>query len=253
MAIYSPSYACSEEHGTVKEDVQDSGTTCSVTLRTAWSLRHSLVYDIVGNRRPWPHTSWPVQPLASQAAIVPDKTAYTTSGQSCTYIDALVTITYSTYILDICAESLEPTAEFLTLDWKRFRWGAKNGDPLLEKEAPGKLVKGLNLVRQLFNRTPPLSTSLLTLMGSSNQAAYTSALLGLTFAKETLIYQPPSLQRTIKTNGDMRFNLTLKFSYKPEGWNKYWRAKSQTWEEIFDVDTGLYKCYPPADYSAFLF
>lgn len=252
MTIAYSSVACAEEYGTLKEDINNDGTTCSVTLRCAWTARASLINDIVGARRAWPHSSFPVQPIAMQAGVVPAGN-YVQDGQACAYAEALVTIVYSTLIKDLITETLEPTAEFLTLDWKNFRWGSGNGDPLLEKEAPGRLYKSLNLVRVMADRTPPFATGLLTQIGNVNGAAYTSSMLGLTFAAETLLFQPPNIQRTVNTAGVQKATITTKFSFKPQGWNKYWRAATQQWERIFVYNGAEYKNYPLGDFSAFLF
>jgi hypothetical protein len=178
-----------------------------------------------------------------------------TSGQSCEYLDALVTVAYSTEEEDLLSESLEPTAEFITLDYKRFRWSGADGDPLLEGEAPGKLVRNLNLVRNIM-KIVDIPVATLDLPGSVNHEDYVSALLGLTFPAETLLFQPPAMSRTITTAGAKAWNLNLKFSYKPWGWNKYWRSKTETYERIYIVGMSgadPYNMYPLNDFSDFLF
>lgn len=251
-ASYS-SVSCCEEHAKISEGVGTDEWTASVTLRCAWSNRWLLMADLVGNRRSWPHTGGKL--IARSASSVPAPTYYVQDGQAAAYIDALVSVNYSSSgeEEDLVAESLEPTAEFLTLDYKRFRWGAANGDPLTEGEAPGKLLRSLALVRQLFKVESPLPGDLLTKIGYVNSSSYTSALLGLTFAKGTLLFQPPSLSRTITTDEVQAWNVTLKFMYKPETWNKYWRSKTQAYDEIFLVNGGKYLAYPEGDFSAFLF
>jgi hypothetical protein len=187
-------------------------------------------------------------------------TYFEESGQACEVIDALVTINYSTKEPEeLIAESLEPTAEFITLDYRRFRWGAANGDPVLEGEAPGKLLHGLNLVRTYYKIANP-PAAILTLPGSVNNGAYNSSLLGLTFPVETLLFQPPQLSRKIDTEGAKKWDMTLKFTFKPEGWNKFWRAKTQQFERFwivstdgYGVDVGVqYNMYPLKDFSSLL-
>lgn len=254
MAIYSPAVTCYEEYNTVRESWNLDSVTAEVTLRCAWANRHLLIADLIGNQRSWPHGGFASPPKASSASLVAWDTAYTSVGQSITYVDALVKVRYTHDAEDLISESIEPTADFITLDWKRFRWGAANGDALTEAEAPGKLRRGLSLVRTLYKVAPPLSTKLLTEIGKCNDAQYVSALLGLTFDEETLLFCPPHLTRTIRTDGSDGFNLTMKFMYKPEGWNKFWRAKNQAYEEIFNVAGGpAYKNHPLGDFSDFLF
>ena len=249
MSLYS-SITCYEEHGTATETRTLEDWTASVVVRCDWANRHSLVADVLGNRREWPHAA--NGPVAQTATINPAPTRYGVTGQCINYIDALVTINYGTEKKDLISESLEPTAEFITLDYKRFRWGAANGTPLIEGEAPGKLVRGLSLVRTMYEVPAPLPISLIELPGSVNDANYTSTLLGLTFPTETLLYQPPNLSRTITTAGTDGFTLTLKFMYKKEGWNKFWRHETQQYERIFMVDGGQYDNYPLDDFSDFL-
>jgi hypothetical protein len=46
----------------------------------------------------------------------------------------------------------------------------------------------------------------------------------------------------------------VQFIHKKGGWNKYWRAKTKDYAEIFHVnDAAAHKNYPPADFSDWLF
>ncbi len=251
MATYSPVVTCYEEHGTQHENKTADDWTASVTLRCAWTSRHSLVNDIVGNRRAWPHSGYGTVPLAQSAAIVPCPAKYTVSGQSCEYDDALVTVNYGILRLDLISESLEPSVEFRQLDYRNFRWASASGDPLIEGEAPGKLVRSLALVRNYYNLTS-LHSDLLTLPGKVNQAAYVSSLLGLTFPIETLLFAPGPMSRTITTAGSSGWNLQLKFSYNPNTWNKFWRASYQSWDSIYIAGGAIYRNYPLGDFSNWL-
>lgn len=268
MADYSSSVSCSEELGSVREDFDigsGNGPSMSVDLRCLWSDRFSLVQDIVGNQRAWPHGTWTtVAPRAYAASIKQDTSVFATTGQSNEVVHAIVSVRYGCKVLQLVSESLEPTVEFLTLDHNQFRWANAAadgpGDPVLEAEAPGKLFRGLNLVRTYYqlNSVP---TAILTLPGAVNAAQYVSALLGLTFPAETLLFQPPKLDRVIKTTGATGFNMTLKFQYKPQGWNTFWRAKTREWSKMWILaDAGAdppvaeaeYDNYPPDDFSGLL-
>lgn len=257
MGIYS-TVDCAEENAQVTENADiENGWAASVTLRCAWTDRHALVADILGTGRTYPNTAFLNPPQAASAAIKPpDGDCGTTTGQSINYAYALVTINYSNNVQggeDLVSESLEPTVEFMTEDHRRFRWGAANGDPLLENEAPGRQFHSLNLVRTLYNVTS-MPSAVRSAMGGVNNATYSSALLGLSWAAETLLYHPPNLSRVIKTDGTDGWTLTMKFQDKPEGWNKYWRAKTQSYESIFLADGGgQYKSYPPKSFASLLF
>lgn len=232
-----------------------SGKNASVTLRCNWSLRHDLVADVLANKRQWPHGVAYSPPQARSAAIRPaDGSAYIAYGQTCVYEDALVTINYSTEVKDLVSESIEPIAEFVKQDHKRFRWGSKTGDPLLENEAPGKLTRSLSIVRTMYEVPPPLPAVLLTGVGKTNDAQYQSQLLGLTFAPETLLFTPAGITRTITSNGSDGFTVVLKFMYNPNTWNKFWRAKSRAYEQIFDVESNdPHKNNPTTNFQALLY
>jgi len=254
MGMYS-SVDCCEEHGTARENFGEDATECDVVLRCDWADRYLLVADLLDNRRAWPNLSaWTYPPRAVTCAGQPVKSSYTESGQQCVYTDYLLAVRYSTDAEeDLVAETVEPTAEFITQDYRRFRWGSAAGTPILEAEAPGKLLHGLNLVRQIFKWSSPLPGTLLTCVGGVNNAAYVSALLNLTFATETLLFQPPTLNRTVTTAGAKAWNATMKFSYKPDNWNKFWRAATEDFERMYDYYGGQYDSYPQVDFSDFLF
>lgn len=243
---------CSEKFATLNESFGRDGIKMDVVLYCEWQDRHDLITDLLLNKREYPSLTLTHPPRAVSASCGPMPTRFATIGQTIVYDVAEVSVSYSTEITDTISESLEPTAKFQTLDYRRFRWGSTSGDPILEAEAPGKLVRGLNLVRTYYHLDPPLPTELLTLYGSCNNTAYVSSLLGLTFPAETLLFEPPSLSRAIKSNGEKAFNLTLKFNVNYAGWNTFWRAETGAYERIYDVDNGQYDNYPLEDFSALL-
>lgn len=248
---------CCEEAGTAQENYAEiTGImTASVTLRCAYLDRHALANDIISNRREWPKGGF-VLPRAHSAAIVPVLTPATAepveAGQEVRYAEALVTINYSSVITDLITHSIEPTAEFITLDYRRFRWGAADGLSLAEEEAPGFLLRGLNLVVTEFEVLPPLPGSLISLPGSVNNAALSSALLGLSFGAETLLFAPPVVNMSRNSLGQVKTQLTKKFTYKPQGWNKYYRSVTNSWESIYIAGGAEYKNYPPASFAGLL-
>lgn len=249
MPVIYSTVDCCEEHGTLTENHGLSDFSASVTLRCAWDDRHALMTDLLGNV--WPYvTSWVKPAVCATCGSVPVPTTYEEDGQGIDYIEALVTANYSTReAIDLITESIEPLVEFITLDHKRFRWGSKTGDPLLEAEAPGRQMRSLNLVRSA-KKVLAVPSSALTLPGYVNNTAYTSTILGLTFAIETLLFTPPSLSHTITTDGDPGWDMTVKLAYLPQTWNKFFRAKSGTYQEIFDVqESSAYKSYPLGDFS----
>lgn len=246
---------CAEEYTSdEKFDILTGEISMSTQLRCAYSDRHALVDDILTNLRAHPKASDLIYPpRAVNATIVSVKGNYASVGQTMLPEEALVTVNYSTRAPELISEELEPTAEFLKQDHRNFKW-ADNGDPLLENEAPGRLVRGMNLTRTLFKVTPPLPITLLTLPGCCNAGAYASNLLGLTFASETLLFGQPKLSRSIKMNGTgYEFKLAMRFTYKAQGWNMFWRAKTQTYTRMLTSAGAPYFNHPLGDFSAYLF
>jgi len=250
MSTFSSTVTCTEVHGTRSEGRdRDGNGTVSVTLQCAWTDRWSLADDIVGNQLAYPDAanlfgkSASIRPLASQGAA---------SSQSIEYTDALVTITYANLDPsegeesgeDLLSESLEPTAEFMTLDYHDFIW-SDDSSPLKEGEAPGKLILGLEYQRTLYKQTS-IPGSVLTLPGHVNSNSVTASTLGLTFPAGTLLYKCPTLNRTITSDGEYRWTINYKYSVRYTGWNKYWRASSGAWAEIKTKAGATYKSYPEA-------
>lgn len=253
MANFSDVISCAEEAGSVQESYDDERGTlkASVTLRCAWGDRHLLVADVCGNRKAWPKGSASVAPLAATAAIVPVLTpgSPSVSGQEVEYGEALVTINYTTEIVDVVSESIEPYAEFITLDHKWFRWGSANGAALREEEAPGKLVRGINFVRTELNKTT-LAPELISLIGSVNSSAVVGSIVSFTYAAGTLLYAPPSISYKKDSGGATKFDITKKFTYNANGWNKFFRSSSASWQAIYLAGGGVYNSYPEVDLSA---
>lgn len=243
-------FTAREERGTAQVQYTEDGVTASVTLRVAYADRNAIISDLLSNRRPWPKGNPGLVPLATSVGKVPDEAQYTADGtsESIIYAECLLNVGYTTLELaQPTVDSIEPTSEFITLDARCFRWGSPDGLWVSQEEAPGLLLRGFNFVRTWSDRTEPPHTDYVTLVGSVNNAPVTSSTLGFTFPTETLLYQPPNISWAPRIDGTTRFQLTVKGTYKPQGWNKYWRALSQSWVEMYVAGGGVYKSYPPAD------
>jgi hypothetical protein len=257
---WSPTIDCAEEVGTAIEDYDDELglMTARVVLRCAYADRHLLVASICGARLQWPKGAAGVVPRAGQASIVPVVTpnpaGATSTDEVITYGQALVTITYSTKNEEDVTEEIEPQAEFLTLDHRRFRWGPHNVSnppaPLREEEAPGYIVRGLNLVRTERDVSNPIHEDHYDLIGYVNEDPYVSSLLTRTFDAETLLFQPPTIHYKKDSSGQEKWDLTKKWSIKPQGWNTFFRAATNSWAHIYVAgSTEIYKPYVPGDFS----
>lgn len=248
MAIWS-AVACREEHDTLADQLSIDQSSSTVTLRVAWSLRYALVADILGRSH-----AYLAGLRAASASIKPDGASAITdiSGQILEYQDALVDVSYNSKTTeDLVTEELLPAVDFMTLDWRQFRWGAADGPMLHENEAPGRQRATLAL-----SRTERLLSSIhtdhLTLVGHTNDTLYHSDVLGLDFDIDTLLFQPSRIGSVTDTTGAVKYTLTKSFVWQPDGWNKYWRAKTQQAEEIFIAGGARYYNFPQADFSNIL-
>lgn len=261
MPITYSTVACAEVSHSVQENATETGPTARVQLRCAWSLRDDLVADIVGNLKEWPRIP-NCKAYAQNASVVPAPGGETiTDGQGNTYDEAIVTVNYNqlkagngggdTQNGQLFSESLEPSAEFTTLNHKDFRWTSSSGDKLEPQEAPGKLQIGMDYVLTRYN-VNSIPAAVLNNVGTVNASAINSYLLGLNFAAETALLCPVTPTRQINISGVGKWTLPVRFSIKPTGWNKFWRAKTQSYESIWLADGGAYKSYPTSNMAALL-
>lgn len=253
-----------EEKGSPQEVFSaESGLQVSVTLRCAWDDRFAVLDDILQNQYTYPRCPGS-QCNARTGSSRPyeGKMDSTGTGDSlATYDQALITINYTQDLtredngsggFNIFSESLEPSAEFLTLSPAKFRWTNSSGPKLRPEEAPGKLIVGYDYVQTRYQMASIPVEVINPGPGVVNNAAITAQLLGLTFPIETVLYQNSQPQRTISTSGVTRWTIPSRFSIRPNGWNKFWRP-STGWDEIYDEDAAaIYKNYPLADLSNLL-
>lgn len=249
MPLTFSTVSCSEVYGTRQESGDiNSGYTCSVTLQVSKANLTALLDDIIGNQRTCPWITGPLSPTAKSFGVTP-LAVIGVDGQGYDWDVYHVTIGYSNQITTDVVEELEPIAEFRILDYRRFRWS--NGVPLTENEAPGWLYQSCNLVRK-FSSQPSIPPQLISGIGYVHNAPYVSTTFGLTFPAETLLYCPAPISNATTNYGSSSYNFVVKFSYRPQGWNKYWRPETGTWEQIILPNGSVYKSYPPANLSALL-
>lgn len=155
---------------------------------------------------------------------------------------------------DYASESLEPAAEFLTLPNRELFWDNAQAEPLSEDESPGVLYCTLNWV-YVRHKMPYVPMAVLNLIGFTNNAAITSPTLRLTFAQDTLLFEPPSLSREISTvQGQYQmtkaWRMEMRFAYRPTGWNRFpKRGEGLTFQPLFDSSGSPKLVYPQGDFS----
>lgn len=266
---YGFSTPCREEDGSPTEQYTDSGFHATVSLLCDWDQRYNLAGEVSA------YVLYPRNPSSlarcRNISIVP----YTKSQgndftyQWCIYDTAKVTLEYvfdkkSPQTTDLYSEELDPTAEHLTLDYRNFRWKTLSPDPkspgsnvrmLEEGEAPSMLMRGLDYVLTAYNLSS-VPAAALTLIGCVNNAAVTAKYLGMTFAKDTLLWNPPSVQRKVQIGSatSLKYTATYRMTFKTTGWNKYWNAKNNTWDIIqrWNGSTWVdYYQYPQVAFTGF--
>lgn len=259
--VYHNTIAHYEIDGEISESgTYDKGLAASVSLRVAWADRQDFIDEVIGTRLLWQRAPASLAECRS-ATSVPLGDGVTDPSNPALMIYDWAKITLNFEVPpdggqengsgDLIAESLEPTVEFLTLDPVDFRWtNATTGDQVQENEAPGQQIRGLDYVVTHY-RASAIPAACLTLPGSVNSSTVTANFLGLTFAAETLLYQPPKCDIKIGTDGTEGWTITHRFSWRPNSWNKFWRAKTQAWEYQYHKAGGgsAHKPYPPASFA----
>jgi len=156
-------------------------------------------------------------------------------------------------------ETLEQSAEFLTLGHAGLFWGTGSSKVSLydwDIEVPRCIVPMVEW-RYTVHRYPALPAAALTLPGHINSAPVYSRSLGLTFPAGTLLCGPLSLSREYTSSGVSMWTITWSFIHKnngtpgsPKGWNYFPRttAGSVSWEQLTDgTDPAI--IYPSEDFS----
>jgi len=166
-----------------------------------------------------------------------------------TYVDAILELFYEQSTVTIVpipgwgliSERLDPVAEFITLPPDEFEWSdgtVRTG--LKPEEAPGKLIRGWEwtLTRYQVSQLPATVEALIETV---NDGSVVSPTLGRTFASETLLFHGPSVER----NDLGSLDVTYRFTYRRNGWNKFWRASTQSWASMYLLNsTTPYKNFP---------
>jgi hypothetical protein len=148
------------------------------------------------------------------------------------------------------SETIEPTAEFLTLPTTGLYWDESNTLPLGEQEAPGFLMRGFDYVYRIEYQEE-IPAEALSLGGCVNNAAVISPVLGMTFAAGTLLFQPPTFERAFNSGNNIpTWTITYRMTYKAVGWNNFPHVVDGelSFDPIYD-DTGAVDIYPTGDFS----
>ncbi len=155
-------------------------------------------------------------------------------------------------------ENLEPSAEFLTIPTEKLFFDTGAAEPI--DASPAFILVAIDWVYTIHNlkKVPP---GTFDLIGKSNKLAHESKKFERTFAPETLLFNPPSLDPRINTDGEQRYTITYRMTHRPVGWNK--KLKPGEFEgtgddrfpkfvPIFTDDGKVYKIYQPKSFNGIL-
>ena len=267
MPLYSPRFGIEYDHlpGSPREEGSWEYFTAISNYRVAWQDRIRFIQDMLGfisGSTVYPAhqyipegTGTVYNVFAKTTNIEPIEAKSPVGGR--TYIYAKVTVNYSTRDYDeppegqtvYITESMEPAAEFITLNRDGFYFGT-GGTKVSFKdqniEPPAKIETMIDLVYTL-HRVLRLPDAILTLPGKINSDALKSDSFGLNYPIGTLRCGNPTLDRQITSTGAKAWNVTFRFSYRnhgtldtPLGWNYFPRTDNATgatginWEPITD-------------------
>lgn len=247
------------------------GVTIRATMKIAcaWDDRWTVVAEAVGANYgvglQYPHNggAMPVYCRRATMGKVPNVRQADTEGDTtgwAEYEEAEITLHFGTPSADdpvvvegrAITETLEGTVFAIPLPAKYFRWGAADGDPLEESEAPVMHVYGWdytithhNILTSSIPGTYTVLTNILALRGKVNVASLSPKTSnGIVFLAETALCKPPTCIVHATTT-----DITYRFSVIDTGWNKYWRGDTQSWSHIYVAGGSLYRSYPTGDFS----
>lgn len=246
----------------LKDPVENSSRTsfsATAYLKCPWVNRDAVINDLLINL-----VLYPRLPLYGARATSCSATFFGGTIQDNQLMvpeEAQITVNYTQGQEDdgsgnIFSETLEPNAEFITLNHKKFRWGSATGRKVEPEEAPGKLIVGFDYVQTRYN----LSALPIEILSPNvvNDAPVAATLLGLTFPTETLLYVNSVPSRTIDSAGNDKWTMPSRFSYRENGWNKFWNPAAGTngdWERIYkstEYGGAQYNNFPLEDISGLL-
>lgn len=141
---------------------------------------------------------------------------------------------------ELYTERIEPSVEFLTLPTMKSDasgmistplWTWQNGDAVTVEQAPGILIKSIAYIRTVHN-VSHLSQEYLDANGKINANKIKARSLGISFPKETLLFSIDGTERTVTTQGVGSWAFSFRFTYRPDGWNKFYRWDTNTWQQL---------------------
>jgi hypothetical protein len=237
--------------GFPKEKWHEDGFEATRCILVPWDSRYTAVAEVAANGG----ELYPYKPDTLARAIGAGVDGYgaiqgNTSDGIGYYEFAAITIQYSTRAPEyqesgvFVSEYMEPGTEYIRLDYEDLRWGSNSGAEIKPGEAPSKLIPIQNYVL-VFHRVSCIPAAAESLVDYCNAGPATAYTLGRTFPAETLLYRGYTASRDLQLGHIPSWKYALTFSYRPVGWNKFWRAETGSFEYQYHVaGSGRYINHP---------
>lgn len=260
-----------EEHEDSPSETQsDDAFEAQRDLICAWDDRLTLATQLLGRSvdlggadftifppNGYPHNDSAKARRVQIAPFKPGVPDDESSDEESHYPQALVAVNYSTSggpLFDQNddkgrEESITSAVEYLMAAPETLQFS--DGTIIRDIEVPAKLLNTLVYQVTLF-KLPAIRDSMLDNAGKVNSSGLTATTLNKVFGAETLLYEPGEFRRNVQPNGDVEWTADLKFSYRPDGWNKFWNFKADAFQAIETPDGTTKNPYPTADFVAML-
>lgn len=229
-------------------------------LLCEWKDRKAVLLEIAGNGgQLWPYEVIPgggdympghdgearafsclIEPFRSRMSLTQ------TTNKFASYEWAILTFEYSTTtaikLSDTwVTEELQPTGRLVNVDITDRTWTA-SGDTI---EPADNIIKWETSFDYVVKYHHLLSIPAAAYMNCNkvNSDVVGSALIGLTFAPGTLLHTRPVVSRSFDPGLLNTFELTYRFPFNPNGWNKFWDNTNGVYD-FLDGDTltsGVYE------------
>lgn len=262
--------------GSPKEHLDQNGANIQRVIICEWSDRIRLARELLG------YTVGSV--VYNPKMYEPEPNPDDLTGLYCSSVDiepmgkyekAKMTITYTNPVYNpegrgepipggplgevYISESLEPSSEFITLPKTLLYWDNSQAEPLSDEEDdfanPALLARMMDWVYTI-HKIAYIPSICIDLPGYVNNNLVYSSSLGKSFATETLLCGSPSLDRQITSEGFTAWTITMRFTYRPTGWNRFPRpaegGATMEWSYIYDASGNRKYIYPIANFGLLL-
>jgi hypothetical protein len=255
-----------ELQGSPVSELTSTGFRSTRKLKCAWSDQLKLAAQLLGGSfgqtgspgseqvlYALPHAH-PLNPAAFARSVgfapfgqSPRVTASANSDRVASYDYAELSVQYGTPDGDgqqqpkdgttlLYEERLEPSTEYITVASNLLSWSAA-GPPIDPLETPGVAVSILDYSIAV-EALPSFHPNAVLQIGVCNAGAVLAKSLNVTMPPETLLYHGFFPNRVTTTGGTLGWSGSFRLTYKPSGWNKFWRSGFSTPQTLYSYGTG---------------